>query len=375
MLHGIRAAYCCSKVVRHVGWAGISVAATCWIAVTASAQRVPFHSLGRLTLSVRLRSDSIGIRGGPPPVFVATSNGTFVIANNATGALIMAGERLVVQPNVFRQAIRIGVHGRRVWVSDPAAGKIVLVNRDGEVERILRDLGVGPNEGPVTEGPWAFLADGSIVLTPIFIPSAISLGTSATGYYLRVDSTGRVLDTLFVVHMRTAVVHAGGQSQVVPRLDRDPLIAFDPAGRFLVILTADSDAATGKIRYNLSRRDVTTGGTLAWQVNLAGGGVQSRHGRPLLSDVVVSPQGLVWLRVSSNSLEPMWFAASGPGEFCAAFFEPAGLRVTQLDATNVWGYGRQAVGSAFDIRRYSLAFDSLDTGGTTNCATPMVHKH
>jgi len=315
----------------------------------------------------------------------------------------MAGGRLRGH-STFRYAVKIGLRQDEVWAADPIAGTVQVFDSIGRRIHEFEGLSFQDPAGAVGEGPWAMLSDGTFILTPSYLPAFLPVGVAANGYFIRVDRAGRVLDTLFATSFRRRTLGSGSDTVAVSELSRNPLIAVDPTGRFVVTtVRVDSGASEGYIGL-VVRRDIEENTIKRWRFSApsvrnpesavrrlaradsftlashypgAEVSVDSlviQRGFPKyrepVADLLVTSDGNVWLEVIDPLGRAWWEALDNAGNACAKFLSPPNVRITEIDNWLAWGVERRASPPADEIRRYRLVVGSAVLPQASFCANP-----
>ena len=245
------------------------------------------------------------------------------------------------------------------------------------------------------------MADGSIIMTPVFFPDALPAGTAARGYYFRVDSGDRVRDTLIAIDLHSRIVGAGADTMTVQEIDGDPLIAFDPEGRFLVTVSIDSSSSAGYRTYSVTRRDLEASSTRTWAfkrvavpipvqeqrraavqdsivlrtrysdegipVELIESELRAPAFREPVSDVLVAQDGTVWLKNDDAAGGPTWSLVNGSGHICAILRSPESVKLIQVDDTSAWGFEWRADAQSGEIERFKIKTSDSSSGMLDAC--------
>lgn len=145
-------------------------------------------------------------------------------------------------PGEFRSPRTFGILGDTLWVLDFDAYRLSYFNLDGtflETRNIPVDYG---GQGSNPPRPTGLLADGTLRASPPAFAHMIAAGTMTEQVVVRMDTAGRVLDTLFTqdVQNSTLAVEAGG-AQGFGMYGQQPfpdsrIIMLNRSGRGLVIV-------------------------------------------------------------------------------------------------------------------------------------------
>ncbi|HEU4988193.1 MAG TPA: hypothetical protein VFT41_00260 [Gemmatimonadaceae bacterium] len=265
---------------------------------------------------------------------------------------------------------------------------MVLVDSEGRASRTFDAFRNIPAAGAVSEGPWALLADGTFILAPAFTPAFLTASKTARGYYLRVDSTGQILDTLESVDLRSTVIGVAPDTVVVPEFMNNALIAVDPTGRFVVTVNIAKGTARGSRVYTVRRRDLRREATDRWvfartavkmlpadreqvarpyvqllqkryrkpdvSVDSVEAQVDAASFRDPVSNLLVSPDGAIWLKHEDVADPPTWSIIDSTGLVCAIAPQPPNTRLVEVDGQFAWGLQWDPSTKSTTLRVYKL---------------------
>lgn len=299
-------------------------------------------------------------------------------------------------PGEFRSPYSFGMLGDTLWVLDFNAYRLSYFDLDGTLLRILSPPVEYGGQGRNPPRPSGLLADGTLRASPPALDYLIATGAMTEQPVMRMDTAGRVLDTLFTRDVRnSAFLVEGGGAQTFGMVGHQPfldnqLIILDRSGRGLV--TVDRAALPQpEPRFTVTRLgesgdtvfsrafpytplpipdsevDSVANAFVESVVESFGASVrraaeeQTRaklyrpaH-RPPVQSTHVGSDGSIWLNLASKSdSASTWLVLHEDGNPVGTVSLPSGLRINEARSGTIWGTVNDELDVPY-IVRYSVS--------------------
>ena len=303
--------------------------------------------------------------------------------HDANGRLLRRFGREGSGPGEFDSPSRIGLRGDTIWVFDHGTYRFTLFDSAGE---LIESRAVPIDVRSESPRPRGMLHDGTVWGSPPYFSEAVATGDLTRGLDVRLDSAGRVLDTLieYSVANTSWRLHDPSNPGGIRRFSEQPfnateMVVLSEHRPEIVIVERPIATTEARGEFRVTKRALD-GDTIysrafaylpqpipakmvdslvEWFVSPPSGlpprmaaswpapGRREELARaslflpeylPPVKEVVVGRDGAIWIqRYGTGGATREWWVMDDEGRAVASVQLPAGMRVLAAERDRVWG--------------------------------------